>query len=228
MSSQVEKKDRITSNGISFDDFAYICIHKLWIVILCGIIGCGLGYAIAKYAIAPQYSASSEVLIEQRTKKDNNQIISTQQDSEELISTYKDLITSQSVLRKVKVNLSDPDKMNKMFHSEKVYSISLKKLKKAITVINTNNSQMITITVTTNNAKESEVLTNMITDVFKQQANRLMNSSNIAIISRAHVPNKASFPNLLLFTSVGAVIGVVLSAFVILMKQIFSPAKRLY
>lgn len=213
--------DHRKNAGISFQHFTDICFKKFWIFILWAILIGGLGFALAKYAITPQYLATTEVLVSQQSNnKNSSQTLDNQQADIQMINTYKDLITSQSLLRKVSSQLVDPELMATKYKSDETFNISLKKLKKSIDVTNTQNSQMFTINVKASNAKESAIMADIVTNVFKSEIKRYMHVNNITIVSHAYVPSQPSFPNKKLFTIVGAIVGFTASFVIILIHDL--------
>lgn len=213
--------DHRKNMGISFHYFIDICVRKFWIFILWGLLMGVLGFTLAKYVVTPQYLATSEILVNQQTNsKSSSQTFDNQQADIQMINTYKDLITSQSLLRKVKSKLSDPELMATKYNSSEIYNISIKKLKKSVDVTNTQNSQMFTINVKAPHAKESAIMADVITNVFKNEIKKYMRVNNITIVSHAYVPSQPSFPNIKLFTIVGIIVGFVVSFVITLIREL--------
>lgn len=212
--------DHRKNTGMSFQQFIDICFKKFWIFILWAALIGGLGFTLAKYAVTPQYLATTEILVNQQSSRNSSQTFDNQQADIQMINTYKDLITSQSLLRKVKSQLANPDLMATKYKSNETFNVSIKKLKKSVDVTNTQNSQMFTINVKAPYAKESAIMADVITNVFKNEIKKYMRVNNITVVSHAYVPLQPSFPNIKLFTIVGAIVGFILSFVVVLIREL--------
>ena len=66
-----------------------------------------LGFVVAQFVVVPKYTATTEILVNQKHTNDNNgQAYNNQQADIQMINTYKDLITNQVVLNKVSHQLN--------------------------------------------------------------------------------------------------------------------------
>ena len=66
-----------------------------------------LGFVVAQFVVVPKYTATMEILVNQKHTNDNNgQDYNNQQADIQMINTYKDLITNQVVLNKVSHQLN--------------------------------------------------------------------------------------------------------------------------
>ena len=196
----MEKLDFLNTKSerkISLARFAHLFFSHLYFLILWSILLGGVGFALAKYAVKPVYTASSQVVVNQHSK--NTQSFNDQQADVQMVNTYKNLVNSPSVLQEASYNLQNLVKTQ-----------------------TEQNSQVLIIKAVTYNPNESAAIANAVTNALKAKVNQKMHLDNIIIISRAHVPNGASFPNLLLFSLVGVVIGFLGSLIYLLIQEISS------
>lgn len=206
----MEKLDFLNTKSeqkISLARFAHLFFSHLYFLILWSILLGGVGFALAKYAVKPVYTASSQVVVNQHSK--NTQSFNDQQADVQMVNTYKSLVNSPSVLQEASYNL-------------KQYHLSVSDLQNLVKAQTEQNSQVLIIKAVTYNPNESTAIANAVTNALKAKVNQKMHLDNIIIISRAHVPNGASFPNLLLFSLVGVVIGFLGSLIYLLIQEISS------
>lgn len=183
-----------------------------------------LGFAIAQFAVVPKYTATTEILVNQKHTNDNNgQAYTNQQADIQMINTYKDLITNQVVLSKVSQELNSAKTARKYGRS---YNISAAKLKNTINISTQQNSQVFSVEVKTDDPNLSAATANTIAQVFKKQIKKIMSVNNVTIVSRATAPDSPSFPNVKLFTLAGAVLGLLLSVIYLIIKELMDTTVK--
>ncbi|WP_277612856.1 YveK family protein [Limosilactobacillus agrestimuris] len=246
MNTNSSTENASRENQIDLHRLMEICrdhakLFILWTVIM-GIVG----FVVAEFVITPQYTASTQILVNQKHDNADGQAYNNQQADIQVINTYKDIITNQVILSKASKQLENPVKVitpaKKAVYREnangrrvlvrsakpavveringKSYHVTTTQLKKAISVQTQQNSQVFTLNAKTNNAEESAAIANTVASVFKQQIKHIMSVNNVTIISRANTPKAASFPNKKLFTLAGAVLGLLLSFAYVLIKEL--------
>ena len=233
-------------NQIDLHRLMEICREHAKLFILWTVIMGIVGFVIAEFVITPQYTASTQILVNQKHDNADGQAYNNQQADIQVINTYKDIITNQVILSKASKQLENPVKVitpaKKAVYREnangrrvlvrsakptvvertndKSYHVTTAQLKKAISVQTQQNSQVFTLNAKTNNAEESAAIANTVASVFKQQIKHIMSVNNVTIISRANTPKAPSFPNKKLFTLAGAVLGLLLSFAYVLIKEL--------
>lgn len=206
--------------------------HIIFIIIsfiLCLIIAVGL----EKFVITPQFTSTAQILVNQ--KKDTSvpgAAFQDQQADVQMISTYKDIITNQLVLKTASQRLANPVKVihsarkaryhvsaNGHRHLIKAsrpavvkstgtpYDMSVKQLQGAISVTNQQNSQVFALNVESDDPQKSAAIANTVAKVFKQKIRRIMSINNVTIVSEATPVKQKSFPKTSIVLLAGAVIG---------------------
>lgn len=216
-------------------------------ILLMAIIGAGLGFGIAKFLIAPTYSASTSMLVNRSNDNNNGSVnLSDQQADVQIINTYKNLVISSNVLGDVSKQLKHPkpivvqeakpaeyrtladgtqrlispaqDEITKP-SSQKPYNLSVDQLKKMVTISNQQNSQVFAINVKAKNAKEAAVVANTVADSFKNKIGDFMKINNVSIVDSAKTNNTPVAPNKKLFTLAGLVLLGGLTFLIVLAKE---------
>ena len=87
----------------------FILIKKHLISILIWMIGLGLiAYGVSEYVLVPKYTASTQLLVNRKSTSDANQAYANQQADVNAITTYKDIITSNVILKGASKYLANP------------------------------------------------------------------------------------------------------------------------
>lgn len=177
-----------------------------------------LGFAVAQFVVVPKYTATTEILVNQKHDSNNNgQAYNDQQADIQMINTYKDIITNQVILNKVSNELNSTATAREYGRS---YNMPVAKLKNAIKITTQQNSQVFSVAVETDDPNLSAATANTIAQVFKTQIKKIMSVNNVTIVSRAAAPDGPSFPNVKLFTLAGAILGLLLSAIYLIIKEL--------
>lgn len=158
------------------------------------------------FVMTPKYEATTEILVNRKLSPENQgaQLQQVQADVQ-MISTYKDIITSPTVLKHV----------NKAVSDYPGYPGSEDSLKKSISVSNQQNSQVFSVSVKATNARTAAVIANKTAEVFKKKVVKMMSVNNVSIVSKATPDYSAVSPrkklNLLIGLFAGVLLGIVLA-----------------
>lgn len=117
--------------------------------------------------------------------------------NQKLISTYSELVESNSVLRKVINNLS-------------IEGLTEENLKKAVTVTAVKDADLLQITVRNRNPQYAAMIANEIAKAFIEEVTRIYQISNISVLDQAEIadgPYNINHPkDILLFAIAGIVV----------------------
>lgn len=155
------------------------------------------------FFITPKYSASTQVIVNQ--KETDNQIIAQQvQSNLQLVNTYSEIIKSPRILDKVAKNLKGK------------YSSS--DISGMLTVSNQADSQILNISIESDNRKEASKVANEIATVFSKDIDKIMNVDNVSILSKAEKADKVS-PKPLINALASIILGLVTALIIIFLKE---------
>ena len=238
------------NNTIDLHRLVMLCRKHIKMLIIWTILAGILGFVVAQFVVVPKYTATTEILVNQKHENnDNGQAYTNQQADIQMINTYKDIITNQVILSNSSNQLKNPVKVIKpaqkaiyrtnadgtrrlikeaqpavVERGGKSYNLSTDELKKAISVQTQQNSQVFSLQAKTDDPQESAVVANTVANVFKQQIKKIMSINNVTIVSRASSPDSPSFPNKKLFVLAGAVLGLILSFLYILIGDLMDTS----
>lgn len=239
------------NNTIDLTQLIRICRKHIWALILWSVGLALVGWGVASFIISPKYTSSAQVLVNQKANKnDPNAAYTTQQANMQLVTTYKDIVTSHVILQEASNRLANPTRVVKkaqpakyrteadgtrrlikkaqpavIDRSGKAYSVSAKQLAKSISVTTQQQSQVFTINAKADTPDKSKAEANAVAEVFKDRIKSIMNVNNVTIVAPA-AKGVQSSPNVRLFTLAGFVIGLVLSFAVVMIRELSDTAVR--
>ncbi|AKP65336.1 capsular polysaccharide biosynthesis protein [Levilactobacillus koreensis JCM 16448] len=163
------------------------------------------------FVMTPKYQATTEILVNRKLSAEMQgaQYQQVQADVQ-MISTYKDVITSPTVLKDV----------NKVVRDYPGYPGSMDSLKKSISISNQQNSQVFSVSVKAADAKTAAVIANKTAEVFKKKVVKMMSVNNVSIVSKATPDYSAVSPRKKLNLLVGLIAGIILGVGIALIREI--------
>ncbi|WP_301049712.1 YveK family protein [Lactobacillus intestinalis] len=239
------------TNTIDLTQLIRICRKHIWALILWSVGLALVGWGVASFIISPKYTSSAQVLVNQRNAhNDPNAALATQQANMQLVTTYKDIVTSHVILQEASNRLANPTRVVKkaqpakyrteadgtrrlikkaqpavIDRSGKAYSVSASQLAKNISVTTQQQSQVFSINAKADTPDKSKAEANAVAEVFRDRIKSIMNVNNVTIVAPATTGVQSS-PNVRLFTLAGFVIGLVLSFAVVMIRELSDTAVR--
>lgn len=192
---------------VEFDlrELAKTIAKRIWIVVLCAVI---VGASVLVYTVnfvTPLYKANVTIYVNNNSSGDGTITSADLAVALRLVSTYVNIIQSNSVLEKVIDEaglLLTADQVRCMISAEVV-----------------GETEMFKVTVTTPNPQMSADLANAIAKVAPDEISTIIEGSSAKIIDYARVPADRSSPNYLSNAIIGALVGAVLAIIVILLQN---------
>ncbi|CAI55819.1 Putative polysaccharide biosynthesis protein, chain length determination [Latilactobacillus sakei subsp. sakei 23K] len=176
------------------------------LIILSTVIFTLLAGILTFFVITPQYSASTEVLVNRKQNTDANAQYNQVQTDVQMINTYKDLITKPVIMDSVTKKIND-GKTNKLSNDE---------IADMLSITNNQNSQVFSVTAKADNAYTAADIANMTATTFQKKVPKIMSGTdNVSIISEAK-PNLVPVSpknglNLLIGFILGLIIGITIA-----------------
>lgn len=176
---------------------------KIFQIIVIVLITAGVGIIYTYGFTTPKYSSATTLVLtgsEQSTGKDSTNSITTTDVTlnSKLVSTYSELVKSSKVLRQVISNLN--------------IDVNEEELRKNITVKSVEDTEVIRITVTNENAAYSAKIANEIAKIFSNMVSEIYNINNIYIVDEAEVSDEPSnihhSKDIVIFAFIGMAIAV--------------------
>lgn len=234
----------------------FILIRKHIISILIWMIGLGLiAYGVSEYVLVPKYTASTQLLVN-RKSTDANQAYANQQADVNAVTTYKDIITSNVILKGASKYLANPVTLVKkatpakkaVYRTEddgtrtlvkkavKAKPAVYKRESKSYSVSASELASAVSVTTTTS----SQVFTLSATAETPAKAQAIANAvakefkeqiPNIMDVNNVTIVAEApkgsqSYPNVKMITLVGVLAGLVISLLIIIIKDLSDTTVR--
>lgn len=234
----------------------FILIRKHIISILIWMIGLGLiAYGVSEYVLVPKYTASTQLLVN-RKSTDANQAYANQQADVNAVTTYKDIITSNVILKGASKYLANPVTLVKkatpakkaVYRTEddgtrtlvkkavKAKPAVYKRESKSYSVSASELASAVSVTTTTS----SQVFTLSATAETPAKAQAIANAVakefkeqifKIMDVNNVTIVAEApkgtkSFPKVKLITAVGVLAGLLISLLIIIIKDLSDTTVR--
>lgn len=180
---------------LSLDDILLTLRKHLKIIIGSTIIVTLLAFVVTFFVMTPKYEATTQVLVNRKLDAQDQGVQQLQQVQADvqMINTYKDIITSPTVLKDVvkKVDAGD----------------TIGQLKDKITINSQQNSQVFSVSVKTTDPKQAALIANTTAQTFRNKIKSIMSVNNVSIVSKAAVNPKPVSPRLPMNLAIGFALG---------------------
>ncbi len=177
--------------------------HNILKIIFWVILGGVVFYLYAQFAVTPEYTAQSEILVNQKASNDQFEL-SQQQADFKAIGTYKDVLTKSVILQPAAQELAKKD--NFKGGSAGIGS--------ALSISNKSDSQVITIKTIYKNPYVAADMANAVASAFSNKIPKMMKVDNVTIVSGAKANPMPVSPRKNSYARVGMIVGLLLSVIV--------------
>lgn len=199
---------------ISLKELYQIVKKHFFTILIAMITGILALVLIMMFFITPKYSSEAQLLVNQQTVDSSQAQIQYNeiQTNIQLINTYSDIITGDSVLSQVNQNLGN--------------QYAIKELSKAVSVGQSSNSQAFNLKVTMESPEDAQLVLNEIINVFESTIQDVYDVASIMVLSPASYNGEKVSPNLTIFILMGAVIGLAVSMIIILIIELMDTTVK--
>jgi capsular exopolysaccharide synthesis family protein len=190
---------------INIGDLFFLLLHKMWIILLTGILCAAASILITKVFITPVYTSDTKLYIINRQNKDT--ITSSDlQTGSQLTQDYKILVLSRPVTEQVisKLNLD-------MTHQELVSNITVKV---------PDNTRILEISVQNPNPVLAKQLADSIAEVSAERMVSILEMEKVNVVEEGDVPIIPTSPSTIKNTILGGLVGAFISTFIIILIHI--------
>lgn len=197
-------------DNIGIKGYLQIIKRRSWIMFLITFIAIIVSTGVSFFAVNPVYEANTTLLVD-INKKPGAEIITTEQlsVSEKLAVTYGEIIKSKSVLNEVEDSLD--------------LKCGYEELSDKVNVSLINKTQIISVSVQDTNPKRATDIANAIPTAFQQEVKRITQANDVKVIDKAVVPNKPIKPNKATIIAISAILGIMISLFIIFLLEYIRP-----
>ncbi|UNL42957.1 chain-length determining protein [Ligilactobacillus agilis] len=172
---------------------------NLFSIIAWAVVGLIISLVVLFIFIEPKYSATTDILVNQKNDNVQTQYAAQQADLG-AVTTYEDILKRSVILSPVLKEVKARDN----------YKGSLGDFQKSVSVSNETNSKIISVTVTDKDAYTAADVANTVAKTFKEKIVKMMKIDNVTIVSNAKPNPSPVFPK----KTLGALVGIVLGALI--------------
>jgi len=184
--------------------------HRAWIIVLCGFLAAVIGFSIAAFLIAPKYSSSIMLYVNNSSFSLGNTSFSISSSeitaAQSLVKTYGELLNNRTTLERV---------------AEKAgVSYSYHELVGMISAAPSNDTEIMKVTVTSEDPNEAAKIANSIAEVLPVRISEIIDGASMEVVDYAVPENNKVSPSITKYTAIGMVIGVLLAIIILVIVAI--------
>ena len=198
-----------TTDTIDLIELAGVLLRRWWIIVLSALVIGVAAFGYTRLFVAPLYQASTLMYV-------NNSDISLGATS--FTISNADLTAAQKLVNTYLVILKSRTALNEVIEEAEL-DYSYEQLSKMISASAVNSTEVFEIVVTSTSPAEAELIANTIADVLPDKISAIVNGSDVRIVDYAVVPSHRYSPSYTRNTAIGLIIGVILSAAVIILMH---------
>lgn len=180
--------------------------QHILIIVLVTVIAAAAGFGFSRFVMIPQYEASALMIV--NTRQDTTANVTSDQinSATKLVSTYSIIIKSDTVLQQVISNLG--------------LTLTYDQLKERVTVSAVDDTQVMQITVRSDNPEWARQVCEQITTISPDVILESVEAGSVKLISQAAVTPEPVSPNVMKNTAIAAVLGLVASIGIVVLREL--------
>ncbi len=179
---------------------------KAWVIVLSALIAAGIGFSYSSYAIAPTYSSSIMLYVNNSSFSLGNTSFSISSSeitaAQSLVKTYGEILNNRTTLERVIEKADVP--------------YTYRQLSYMISAAPSNETEIMKVTVTTEDPYVSAKIANCIAEVLPVRIAEIIDGASMEVVDSA-IPNLNKVaPSVTKYTAIGLVLGVLISVAIII------------
>lgn len=215
---------------INLSDIFYLLLSKLPFILLLAVLGTIGGFAVAKLALPVKYTSSVSIYVNNYSATNNiveeGKINATDiQTSKALANTYIVILRDDIVYDEVSNRLvrdyevSDLSKVFNISYSGGEPYISAGQIRSLVSISAINDTEVISITTTSENPELSADICYYISDIAPDLLTRTTKAGSVETIGSPKVPTSPSSPNVKRVTIMGLLLGGMLGVAIVIISD---------
>lgn len=172
--------------------------HKAWVIVLSGLLAAVIGFGISAFVIAPKYSASIMLYV-------NNSSVSLGNTSFSISSS--EITAAQNLVKTYIVMLNNRTTLEKVIDETDV-PYDYKDLIGMIEATAVNETEVLRVTVTSEDPYEAAKIANSIAVVLPNRISEIIEGASMEVVDSAIVNTQKISPSITNYTVVGFVLGI--------------------
>lgn len=204
----METNEKIKSEYFVID-FAHILktlLNRAWLIIVSSILAAIIGLFVSAVVIAPKYSSSVKLYVNNRSLSTGELSISSSEISaaQSLVKTYSVILKNRTTLERVIAETGVKYTWEELYNMIKAEPV--------------NGTEVMDVTVTCKSAEQAKIIANGIAEVLPERIAEIVEGSTVEVVDSAVINSEKVSPSITKFTAVGLVLGAFVSVlFVIIL-----------
>lgn len=200
----IQDTDRIT---INLTRLVKAVFQHIWIIAAAGFVFGSASYLGTKAWIAPTYCSSFTAYVNNKSSQENGTVTSSDiTAARSLASTYSAILVSQPVLEDAAEDAG--------------LDLAYGELSGAVTTSVVDDTEIIRVSVTLENPEDAMHLARALADAAPAYIAKIVEGSSMRVIAAPKLPTAIAGPNYLRNTELGAALGILLAAVLIVLKEL--------
>lgn len=184
--------------------------RRAWAIVLAGLLAAAGGFALSSFVIAPTYSSSIMLYV-------NNSAFSLGNTSFSISSS--EITAAQSLVKTYGEILNNRTTLERVIEKAKV-DYTYKELSKKIKAAPSNDTEIMRVTVTTKDPYEASKIANTIAEVLPVRIAEIIDGASMEVVDSAIPVLEKVAPSVTKFTVLGFVLGVLLTCGLVVVSAI--------
>ena len=178
-------------------------LHRVWIILLVGILVGGVAFSWAFFLIEPSYSSSVQLYVNNKDATDQSSSISASQ-----IAAAQDLVKTYSVILQSRTTMEE-------IIAEGQFPYDATELSGMISSGAVNNTEVLRVTVTAQDPQKACDIANAVAVVLPERIKAVIDGAEMRLVESPQVNTRKVAPSVTKYTVLGGLLGVLISAFVL-------------
>jgi len=178
--------------------------HWFWLIAIVGLLTAAIGFAISAFVLTPKYQSTTKVYILNKSNDKDTVTVSDTQLATYLTKDFKEMIKSRTVLETV---------VNECGLKEGAGALG-----KNISVNNTADTRIISISVKDENPARAQYICNAVREVAAIHLREVMDLEAVNVVEDASLPTVPVEPSKKKFTLIGFAIGAIITILILILN----------
>lgn len=203
----MERNEQFNAEYYTIDlrHIAKSLLYRSWVIVLVGVLAAVIGFSIAAFLIAPKYSASIMLYVNNSSFSLGNTSFSISSSeitaAQSLVKTYGEILNNRTTLERVIEKADVP--------------YTYKELSKMITAAPSNDTEIMKVTVTTKDPFEAAKIANSIAEVLLVRISEIIDGASMEVVDSAVANLEKVSPSITRYTASGLLFGALLAAVIL-------------
>ncbi len=182
--------------------------HRAWIIALAGFLAAVIGFGISAFVITPTYSSSIMLYVNNSSFSLGNTNFSITSSeitaAQNLVKTYSEILNNRTTLERVIDKTGVP--------------YTYKELSDMIVAAPSNDTEIMKVTVTTEDPYEAAKIANCIAEILPVRVSEIIDGASMEVVDSAIPELQKVAPSITKYTAVGLILGALLAVILIVIS----------